>query len=413
MRHAGPSRRELGVPTVFNLLGPLSNPAGSPARSSASPTPLAERVAGVLRGPGAERALVVHGGDGLDELTTTETSTVVEVRDGEVSTWDVDPAALGLRRVDREDLVGGTPTDNAASPAGAGGEHGPHRDIVVLNAAAGLLRGRAGDDLADGVAAAREALDRRRGRRPRCPGREQLARVAAHRRGVQQASCVRTDADNNRYHRGDARRDAHAALRRAGDADPTRDKLIAAAAEVFAEKGYDGAGVQEIARRAGFTTGAIYGRFRGKAELLLAAIEAHHDSELERLFAAHRFEGKVTDILTTVGSHLVTDEFGRTARCCSRRSSPPGAIPRWPARVRSRSTCAATARRTRQRGEGHRRHRPGLDTESIVRFCHAVGFGFLLFGAVDLDLPDVRAVGAPHRTPRRSPRRRPTVHERR
>ena len=91
--------------------------------------------------------------------------------------------------------------------------------------------------------------------------------------------------------------------------DPTRDRLIEAAAAVFAEKGYDGAGVQEIARRAGFTTGAIYGRFRGKAELLLAAMEAHSHDELDQLFAEHRFEGKVTDVLTTVGSHLVTDPF--------------------------------------------------------------------------------------------------------
>src|ERR687898_3603861 len=93
------------------------------------------------------------------------------------------------------------------------------------------------------------------------------------------------------------------------DADPVREKLIAAAAEVFAEKGYEGAGVAEIARRAGYTTGAIYGRFSGKAELLLAAIEAHSHDEFEALFAEHRFEGRATDILTTVGSHLVTEEF--------------------------------------------------------------------------------------------------------
>src|ERR1044071_1206520 len=91
--------------------------------------------------------------------------------------------------------------------------------------------------------------------------------------------------------------------------DPIRVKLIAAAAEVFAEKGYDRAGVAEIARRAGYTTGAIYGRFTGKAELLLAAIEFRSDSELDTLFNQHRFEGKVTDILTTVGSHLVTDDI--------------------------------------------------------------------------------------------------------
>src|ERR687898_3367468 len=91
--------------------------------------------------------------------------------------------------------------------------------------------------------------------------------------------------------------------------DPTRERLLSAAAEVFAEKGYDRAGVQEIAHRAGFTTGAIYGRFRGKADLLLAAMEAQSADEFEALFAEHRFEGRATDILTTVGSHLVTEEF--------------------------------------------------------------------------------------------------------
>src|SRR3954467_2346063 len=88
--------------------------------------------------------------------------------------------------------------------------------------------------------------------------------------------------------------------------DLTRKRLIDAAAEVFAEKGYDGAGVQEIATRAGLTTGAIYGRFSGKAQLLHAAIEAQSTSELDELFASHDFDGRITDILTTVGAHLVT-----------------------------------------------------------------------------------------------------------
>src|SRR3954451_524710 len=88
--------------------------------------------------------------------------------------------------------------------------------------------------------------------------------------------------------------------------DLTRDRLIDAAAEVFAEKGYDRTGVQEIARRAGLTTGAIYGRFTGKAELLQAAIESKTDDELDELFNQHRFSGHATDILRTVGAHLVT-----------------------------------------------------------------------------------------------------------
>src|SRR6266513_885092 len=88
--------------------------------------------------------------------------------------------------------------------------------------------------------------------------------------------------------------------------DQTRSKLIDAAAQVCAEKGYDRAGVQEISRRAGLTTGAIYGRFTGKAELLQAAIESRTTDELDDLFASHAFDGRATDILRIVGSHLVT-----------------------------------------------------------------------------------------------------------
>src|SRR3954466_2216795 len=88
--------------------------------------------------------------------------------------------------------------------------------------------------------------------------------------------------------------------------DLTRERLIEAAARVFAEKGYDRAGVQEIARRAGLTTGAIYGRFSGKAELLQAAIESRTSDEFDELFARHRFDGHASDLLRTVGAHLVT-----------------------------------------------------------------------------------------------------------
>jgi TetR/AcrR family transcriptional regulator, repressor for uid operon len=87
--------------------------------------------------------------------------------------------------------------------------------------------------------------------------------------------------------------------------DDTRDQLVAAAAEVFAEKGYERAGVAEIARRAGLTTGAIYSNFSGKAELLLEAIDLRAEDEFERLFNEHRFQGRATDILQTVGAHLV------------------------------------------------------------------------------------------------------------
>jgi anthranilate phosphoribosyltransferase len=161
MRHAGPSRRDLGIPTAFNILGPLSNP-GQVRRTliGVADLRMADRMAGVLAARGAERALIVHGGDGLDELTTTGPSTVVELRDGEVRTWDVDPEALGLARADREDLVGGDAATNAdLARRVLAGEAGPHRDIVSLNAGAGLLVAGVVDDLAGGIERARTAID--------------------------------------------------------------------------------------------------------------------------------------------------------------------------------------------------------------------------------------------------------------
>lgn len=161
MRHAGPSRRDLGIPTAFNILGPLSNP-GRVRRYliGVADLRMADRMAGVLRANGAERALIVHGGDGLDELTTTGPSNVVELRDGEISHWDLDPVDLGLRRADREDLVGGDAATNAdLARRILSGEAGPHRDIITLNAGAGLVVAGRAADVAEGMAQAREAID--------------------------------------------------------------------------------------------------------------------------------------------------------------------------------------------------------------------------------------------------------------
>jgi AcrR family transcriptional regulator len=174
----------------------------------------------------------------------------------------------------------------------------------------------------------------------------------------------------------------------AGDVDPIRERLIAAAAEVFAEKGYEGAGVAEIARRAGYTTGAIYGRFSGKAELLLAALEAHQDNELDRLFNEHQFEGKVTDILTTVGSHLVSDDLGPNSALLLEAFMAARRDPEMRRRVRESldlrgDRLADLVTEAQASGVID----PSLDKEALVRFCHALGFGFLLFRAVDLDLP--------------------------
>jgi anthranilate phosphoribosyltransferase len=161
MRHAGPSRRDLGIPTAFNILGPLSNP-GRVRRYliGVADLRMADRMAGVLQANGAERALIVHGGDGLDELTTTGPSTVVELRDGAIIHWEVDPGELGLRRADREDLVGGDAATNAdLARRVLAGESGPHRDIITLNAGAGLVVAGLAADLAEGIVQARAALD--------------------------------------------------------------------------------------------------------------------------------------------------------------------------------------------------------------------------------------------------------------
>jgi anthranilate phosphoribosyltransferase len=161
LRHAGPPRRELGVPTAFNILGPMANPARVRRLVVGLADPsLAERMLGVLQREGAQRVLIVHGDDGLDELTTTTTSTVWELDGDTARTWTLDPATLGLAPAAADDLVGGDPSTNAGfARAVLAGERGPHRDVVVLNAAAGLLVGGAVPSLDAGVALAEAALD--------------------------------------------------------------------------------------------------------------------------------------------------------------------------------------------------------------------------------------------------------------
>jgi AcrR family transcriptional regulator len=173
----------------------------------------------------------------------------------------------------------------------------------------------------------------------------------------------------------------------------TRQRLLDAAAEVFAEKGYERAGVQEIARRAGLTTGAIYSRFSGKAQLLAEAIDARSHSELDDLFAQHRFQGSAADILATVGSHLVsrppdTDSTGRAllleAFVAARRD--PDVAAALNAHVEERASRLAALV---EAGKADGQVDPALDTDAVVRFCHAVGLGFLLTEAIDLPVPAV------------------------
>jgi anthranilate phosphoribosyltransferase len=161
MRHAGPTRREIGVPTVFNFLGPLANPA-RPRRQvvGVSDPAMAEKMVGVLQSNGATRAMVVYGHDGLDELTTTTTSTVLDLEDGDVRTYVVDPAALGLAPAHVDDLRGGDAARNAELAAEVlGGRAGPHRDLVLLNAAAGLIVSGRAADLMEGLKGATESID--------------------------------------------------------------------------------------------------------------------------------------------------------------------------------------------------------------------------------------------------------------
>lgn len=163
LRHVIPIRRELGVPTAFNVLGPLANPARVRRQVVGVGDPsMATKMCGVLAANGADHVLVVHGSDGLDELTVTGPSTVVEWRrdDPEIRSWVVDPADVGIARCSPEALKGGDAATNAemARAVLAGGS-GPHRDIVVLNAAAGLLVAGVTARLADGVAAAAAAID--------------------------------------------------------------------------------------------------------------------------------------------------------------------------------------------------------------------------------------------------------------
>ena len=161
MRHAGPARRELGVRTVFNVLGPLANPGRVRRQALGVGAPaLAPLMIRVLQDLGHERALVFYGEDGLDELTTTGPSRVFELKAGTVTDYELDPKDLGLGRSRPEDLRGGTPPENAALLQQVlDGEAGPRQDVVVLNAAAAVLAAGTADQWPQAVAVARESLD--------------------------------------------------------------------------------------------------------------------------------------------------------------------------------------------------------------------------------------------------------------
>lgn len=160
MRHAAPVRTALGIPTVFNVLGPLSHPAGLTRMLLGVGDPdLAPRVADTLVRRGSPRAMVVCGHDATDEIVTTGPTTIHEVRDGSVEVWELDPASLGIEVVPVAAVAGGDPQRNAAiaTEVFAGGG-GPVADLVALNAAAALVVAGRVDTIADGLPLARTAL---------------------------------------------------------------------------------------------------------------------------------------------------------------------------------------------------------------------------------------------------------------
>lgn len=161
MRHVGGTRVELGTRTIFNLLGPLSNPAGAKRQLiGVFAKEWIEPLAHVLKSLGSSRAWIVHGEDGLDEITTTATTHVAELRDGEVTTFEISPEVAGLPFAELSALKGGDAEHNAKALRGVlAGEKNAFRDIVLLNTAAALIVAERVDDLRSGVELAAKTID--------------------------------------------------------------------------------------------------------------------------------------------------------------------------------------------------------------------------------------------------------------
>lgn len=160
MKYVGPVRKQIGIPTVFNLLGPLTNPASANLQlMGVYAESLLEPMVNVLMQLGVERAMVVHGNDGMDEITLTTTTEVRELRDGKLEAYTLDPREYGMTYCSLEDLVGGEPEVNKQIAIDIlSGQKGPKRDIVVLNAAA-AMHIATGKSIADAVQEAEAILD--------------------------------------------------------------------------------------------------------------------------------------------------------------------------------------------------------------------------------------------------------------
>lgn len=161
MAHVIPVRKELAVHTIFNFLGPLTNPAGATRQViGVANRRYQESIAEALVGLGAERAMVVSGDDGLDEITVSGETRVIEVRDGGTEEIFIRPEDHGIERSSLEEVAGGTPAENAAATRAVfAGESSPRRDLVLLNAAAAIQVGGKADSFSDGIERARESID--------------------------------------------------------------------------------------------------------------------------------------------------------------------------------------------------------------------------------------------------------------
>ncbi|NQV05429.1 anthranilate phosphoribosyltransferase [bacterium] len=161
MRHAVPIRKSLGVPTVFNVLGPLANPARARHQAiGVGDARMAERMVGVLQRLGSEYSFVFYGEDGLDELTTTGPSYIYRLRDGMITHAEFTPSDFGVARASRDDLLGGDATENAGIIRSIlAGDPGPKRDIALVNAAPGIVAAGLAEGFAEGVVLAQDAVD--------------------------------------------------------------------------------------------------------------------------------------------------------------------------------------------------------------------------------------------------------------
>ncbi|EGO65820.1 anthranilate phosphoribosyltransferase [Acetonema longum] len=161
MKYAGPTRRELGFRTVFNLLGPLTNPLGAKRQlMGVYDGSLTGKIAEVLLQLGVDHAMVVYGLDGLDEITTTAPSQISEVKDGQVTTYRIEPKDYGFTLCDPADYQVSTPAESAASIIQLlQGRHGPKRDLVLINAAAALMVAGRSQDIREGIALSQRSID--------------------------------------------------------------------------------------------------------------------------------------------------------------------------------------------------------------------------------------------------------------